>query len=121
MASPKRRAAPTNRPRNPRAHKEVSSLLVETLVVLTIIGVVTACFLAVRHAFAVDNRSEGPSAQETPPPVVVSETFRRYNANIQTIRHDGHLWVVTMATYTNTVHHPDCPCHKRVSPVPTSH
>lgn len=52
---------------------------------------------------------------------VVSNTFITHGERIQTIEHDGHLFILYSGTYkASLLHHPDCPCQKETEDVDVS-
>lgn len=45
-----------------------------------------------------------------PSPVVASTTISPGGNTLRTVRHDGHLWVMTNDPASPPVHSPSCPC-----------
>jgi len=75
--------------------------LVEILVALAILAILAPAFLAAR----------GAAGRKGEPPQPPSTWL------LETVRHDGHLWVISSAVPTVPAmfcHHPDCPCTGKV-------
>lgn len=69
--------------------------------------------LAVLALAGCDGR-ESPATHDGKPSVATIATHYR----LETISHDGHLWVVVFGYSYHTgglAHHPDCPCRKQAN------
>lgn len=84
--------------------------LVETFVAVTVAAVLVVVAAGPLHHIwqrnIVASGALGGSSDGTPPETRL----------LQTVKHDGHLWVISYAAPTvPTVfcHHPDCPCGKK--------
>lgn len=55
----------------------------------------------------------GPSHQKNRDDILISETTIDSVSAIQSVKHDGHLFIVYDGFHSgNIIHHPDCSCQK---------